>query len=110
MSGFTGRFLTFIAQASLDSTAFFSLKNKEMNQTKLAKILMKRGLNQTDLYDIIEDSPHKNIGKDRIHKIVTGKTTNYHLDTLRTLCHVLSVTPNDIIDFEINENATTGQL
>lgn len=69
-----------------------------MTQTKLSKILTDRGLTQKDLYDLIVDSGHK-IGRDTISRIINGKHTNYRVDTLKILCVVLCVTPNDIVDF-----------
>lgn len=68
------------------------------SDTKLSKLLLERGLTQTDLFDLIDISKYKTIGKDRINRIMTGKHTNYNLDTLRSFCHVLNVTPNDVID------------
>lgn len=66
--------------------------------TKLQVILRTRGLTQTDLYNIIKDSHHKNIGHDRINKLVNGKQPNYTIETAKTIADVLDLTINDVVD------------
>lgn len=67
------------------------------NVTKLHRILMERGLTQTDLYYLIQDTG-KTIGKDRISRIVNGKHKNYHIDTARTIASALGLSIDDIVD------------
>lgn len=69
-----------------------------MNITKLQRLLRGRGLTQTDLYHIIKDSKFKDIGQDRINKLVLGKQKNYTVETAKTLANVLSVKLDDIVD------------
>ena len=72
------------------------------HRTKLESILIKRGLTQTDLYNLIVDSGYKALGKDRINRIISGEHTNYNMKTLTLLTSVLNVTPNDIVEYETN--------
>jgi len=69
----------------------------EIEVTKINKILIKRGLTQTDLYDLIKLNGQE-IGKDRINRIVNGKLTNYHTNTAKILANALGVTLDDIVD------------
>lgn len=69
-----------------------------MNITKLQRILRSRGLTQTDLFHIINDSTHKNIGQDRINKLVLGKQKNYTVETAKTIASVLDVKLDDIVE------------
>jgi DNA-binding Xre family transcriptional regulator len=66
--------------------------------TKLQRILRSRGLTQTDLFYLIKDSEFKNIGQDRINKLVNGKQDNYTIETAKTISGVLNVTLNDIVE------------
>lgn len=69
----------------------------EMEVTKLQKILYERELTQTDLYELIKESG-KEIGKDRINRIVNGKLTNFHTNTAKAIANALGVSIDDIID------------
>jgi len=69
----------------------------EIEVTKLQKILMERGMTQTDLYELIIENGGM-IGKDRINKIVNGKMTNYHTNTAKTLANALGVKVDDILE------------
>lgn len=69
-----------------------------MNITKLQRILRSRGLTQTDLFHLINDSPHKNIGQDRINKLVLGKQKNYTIETAKTIADVLSIKLDDFVE------------
>lgn len=69
----------------------------EIEVTKIQKILMERGLTQTDLYELIREQGYE-IGKDRINKIVNGKMNNYHTNTAKILSNALSVKIDDIIE------------
>ena len=69
-----------------------------MTITKLQRILRSRGLTQTDLFYIITDSEFKNIGQDRINKLVLGKQKNYTIETAKTISEVLGVKLDDIVE------------
>jgi len=69
-----------------------------MKITKLQRILRSRGLTQTDLFYIINDSEYKNIGQDRINKLVLGKQKNYTIETAKTISNVLGVKLDDIVE------------
>lgn len=69
----------------------------EIEVTKIQKILIERGLTQTDLYEIIRTNGNE-IGKDRINRIVNGKLTNFHTNTAKILSNALGVTLDEVID------------
>lgn len=66
--------------------------------TKLQMLLRSRGLTQTDLFHLIQDSQFKNIGQDRINKLVLGKQKNYTIETAKIISNILGVTIDDIVD------------
>lgn len=66
--------------------------------TKIQLLLRSRGLTQTDLFNLIKDSKHKNIGQDRINKLVLGNQKNYTIETAKTLADVLGVKLDDIVE------------
>ena len=69
----------------------------EIEVTKINKILIERGLTQTDWYELIKANGNE-IGKDRINRIVNGKLTNYHTNTAKILATALDVSLDDIVD------------
>jgi DNA-binding Xre family transcriptional regulator len=69
-----------------------------MTITKLQRILRTRGLTQTDLFYIINDSEFKSIGQDRINKLVLGKQKNYTIETAKTISSVLGVKLDEIVE------------
>jgi|TARA_B100001248_G_C27395192_1_gene465089 DNA-binding Xre family transcriptional regulator len=69
----------------------------EIQVTKINKILIERGLTQTDLFELIKSNGNS-IGKDRINRIVNGKLTNYHTNTAKILAQALGVSLDDIVD------------
>jgi DNA-binding Xre family transcriptional regulator len=69
----------------------------EIEVTKINKILIERGLTQTDLYELIKSNGSE-IGKDRINRIVNGKLNNYHTNTAKVLANALGVTLDEIVD------------
>eukprot|EP01052_Picozoa_sp_SAG31_P043804 SAG31_NODE_7421_length_1693_cov_1.616060_1_plen_136_part_00 len=80
----------------------FNLKTREMAKieievTKIQKILIERGLTQTDLYELIKDGGNE-IGKDRINRIVNGKLTNFHTNTAKILANALGVKIDDVVE------------
>jgi transcriptional regulator with XRE-family HTH domain len=66
--------------------------------TKIQLLLRNRGLTQTDLFNLIKDSKHKNIGQDRINKLVLGNQKNYTIETAKILADVLGVKLDDIVE------------
>ena len=66
--------------------------------TKIKKILEKRNMTQTDLFNDIKSNCNHYLGKDVISKIVNGKKENYEIFTLLKICVALNVTPNEIIE------------
>lgn len=66
--------------------------------TKLRMLLDERGIKQRELYEIIAEKCITPIGLDRISKIVSGKSTNYEVNTLMKICIALDVTPNDVLE------------
>ena len=80
----------------------FNLKTREMAKieievTKIQKILIERGLTQTDLYELIKDGGNE-IGKDRINRIVNGKLTNFHTNTAKILANALGAKIDDVVE------------
>lgn len=69
----------------------------EIEVTKIQKILIERGLSQTDLYELILENGSE-IGKDRINRIVNGKLLNYHTNTAKALAKALNVKIDDIVE------------
>ncbi len=69
-------------------------------QTKLKKLLLKKNMSQSELYNIIKDNCKTYLGKDVISRIVNGKKQNYEIHTLLKICLALNVTPNEIIEKE----------
>jgi len=67
-------------------------------QTKIKKLLIKKGMSQSDLFHAIKNNCNSYLGKDVISRIVNGKKQNYEIYTLLKLCLALNCTPNDIIE------------
>jgi DNA-binding Xre family transcriptional regulator len=87
---------------SMRNALSFNLKTIEMatieiEVTKIQKILIERGLTQTDLYELIKDGGNE-IGKDRINRIVNGKLTNFHTNTAKILANALGVKLDDVVE------------
>lgn len=87
---------------SMRNALLFNLKTIEMatieiEVTKIQKILIERGLTQTDLYELIKDGGNE-IGKDRINRIVNGKLTNFHTNTAKILANALGVKLDDVVE------------
>ena len=66
--------------------------------TKLASILIDKGLTQRDLQRAIYDKHGVKLGDDRISKMVTGKLKNYHLLTAKIVSSTLDVKIDDIVE------------
>lgn len=67
--------------------------------TKISKILTDRGMSQRDLQRAIKAKFGVHLGDDRISRLYTGKTQNYHLITAKMIADVLCVTIDDITEF-----------
>jgi DNA-binding Xre family transcriptional regulator len=65
--------------------------------TKLAMILIDKGMTQRDLQRAIKQKYGITLGDDRISKMVTGKLTNYHVSTAKIIADTLEVTIDDIV-------------
>jgi DNA-binding Xre family transcriptional regulator len=66
--------------------------------TKLAYILIEKNMTQRDLQRAIIDEYGIKIGDDRISKMVSGKLTNYHINTARIVANTLGVSIDDIVE------------
>ncbi len=87
---------------SMRNALSFNLKSREMAKieievTKIQKILIERGLTQTDLYQLIKEGGNE-IGKDRINRIVNGKLINFHTNTAKILANALGVKIDDVVE------------
>ena len=69
-------------------------------ETKLKKLLKKRKMTQSALYNKIAKKYETPIGQYALSEIVNGKKLNYHLITLVKICDVLKVKPNTIVESE----------
>lgn len=67
-------------------------------KTKLAQILIRRGISQTELIDIIRATQGVNIEKYRMSKIVSGQITNYFTSTARAIANALNLPIEDILE------------
>ena len=69
--------------------------------TKLACILDDRGISRGKFYEMIcELYPDEPISKDSISRIMSGKRKIYSTATVFRMCKTLSLTPNDILNYE----------
>lgn len=66
--------------------------------TKLAMILIDRGMTQRDLQRAIYEKFDILIGDDRISRMVNGKLTNYQLQTAKIIAETLEVKIDDIVE------------
>jgi DNA-binding Xre family transcriptional regulator len=66
--------------------------------TKLYKILINRGLTQTELCEKILKETGVNIELYRMSKIVNGQTKNYFTDTAKAIAKTLQVHIEDILE------------
>lgn len=72
--------------------------NMSDQKTKLAQILIRRGISQTDLIDMIRATQGVNIEKYRMSKIVSGQITNYFTSTARAISNALNLPIEDILE------------
>lgn len=66
--------------------------------TKLFALLKQRGISQVGLQYLIKEKCKSHLGNDVISRIVSGKKTNYEINTLLKICIALDCTPNEIVD------------
>lgn len=66
--------------------------------TKLAKILMLRGMTQQELYELVKNQTGSEIQLYRISTMVNGKLKNYKVSTARLLASALGVSTDAIIE------------
>jgi len=66
--------------------------------TKLAKLLSEREMTQRDFQRAIMQKHNIKLGDDRISKMVSGKHTNYHMNTAKIIASTLGVTIDDIVE------------
>jgi len=91
------RYAETMRNALLFNLKFRTMAKIEIEVTKIQKILIERGLTQTDLYELIKSNGNE-IGKDRINRIVNGKLTNFHTNTAKILSNALGVKIDDIVE------------
>jgi len=91
------RYAETMRNALLFNLKFRKMAKIEIEVTKIQKILIERGLTQTDLYELIKSNGSE-IGKDRINRIVNGKLTNFHTNTAKILSNALGVKIDDIVE------------
>ena len=66
--------------------------------TKLAKLLILKGMTQQELYNLVQQKTGRAIQLDRISTMVNGKLTDYKVSTARTLAKALEVSTDEIIE------------
>jgi DNA-binding Xre family transcriptional regulator len=68
--------------------------------TRLQKILNDKSWSVRDLQRAIEDTG-ESVPYYALTQMANGKRTNYNVLTLKKLCAALSVTPNDLVEDEV---------
>jgi transcriptional regulator with XRE-family HTH domain len=66
--------------------------------TKLQTILNSKGMSQRDLQRAIKSKFNILLGDDRISKMVSGKLSNYHVNTAKIIAQTLDVSLDDIVE------------
>ena len=69
-----------------------------MEITKLARLLILRGMTQQELYNLIKERTGKEIQLYRISTMVNGKLKDYKESTVRTIAKALQVPTDAIIE------------
>jgi transcriptional regulator with XRE-family HTH domain len=69
-----------------------------MEITKLARLLILRGMTQQELYNLIKERTGKEIQLYRISTMVNGKLKDYKVSTVRILAQALQVPTDAIIE------------
>ena len=71
----------------------------EEEKSKLEIILEERGMNAMDLVrEINKEFPEVKIYPKTIYDFISGAVPDIKIRTIKRICLVLNVTPNDIID------------
>jgi hypothetical protein len=70
----------------------------KMEITKLARLLILRGMTQQELYNLIKERTGKEIQLYRISTMVNGKLKDYKVSTARILAQALQVPTDAIIE------------
>lgn len=70
----------------------------KQKKTKIAKLLIQRDMSQEELRRAILAKFNKNIGSDRISRIVNGQLTNYFTETAQYIAGALGVNIEDILE------------
>jgi len=71
-----------------------------MGVTKLARLLMLRGMTQQELFDLVKNKTGKEIQLYRISTMVNGKLRDYKVSTARLMAKALDVPTDSIIEDE----------
>jgi transcriptional regulator with XRE-family HTH domain len=74
------------------------LRNNMENSTKLQRLLIQRGLSQSDLQKKVHSKTGIKIEPYRVSKIVNGSITNYFTDTARAIATTLEVSIEEILE------------
>lgn len=75
-----------------------------MRNTKIKQLLFERGIKQNEIKDLIDSTfPETPISLSTLNHFINGKKSNITIATIKRLCVVLDVTPNDIIDMDYDE-------
>jgi DNA-binding Xre family transcriptional regulator len=82
-----------------------STKNKNKMEeitiqvTKIYKILIKRGMTQKDLHNLIKQTNNgESVSMYILNEIINGKRTNFNINTLKPIKKALNVSYDDLID------------
>jgi DNA-binding Xre family transcriptional regulator len=71
----------------------------EIEVTKLYKILIKRGMTQKDLHNLIKETNNgQSVSMYILNEIINGKRTNFNINTLKPIKKALNVSYDDLID------------
>jgi DNA-binding Xre family transcriptional regulator len=71
----------------------------EIEVTKLYKILIKRGMTQKDLHNLIKETNNgESVSMYILNEIINGKRTNFNINTLKPIKKALNVSYDDLID------------
>jgi transcriptional regulator with XRE-family HTH domain len=73
-------------------------KNNMEKTTKLQKLLIQRGLSQSDLQKRVHTKTGIKIEPYRVSKIVNGTITNYFTETARAIAKTLEVSIEEILE------------
>jgi DNA-binding Xre family transcriptional regulator len=76
-------------------------KRRSMTRTSISKLLIEKGMTNTDLYyEIKRLFPLGEVSHATLSKIIKGDAKSYNTNTLLKISAALDTTPNDIIDVD----------